>query len=500
MDLTLEQVRPVESDIKLNVCLAVPGSGKTTVVVHRALRLAPQAKRILICTFSRKAAGEIEKRLGTHSNIDVFTLHAFGYSIIRKHWQLLGELLGADPQSWPPSPLVMTEKTELDLIREVFGKKDAQIRYKEFERLRQFELDPERIVALNKAKGISFGPYGSAYLEDWARYERSRTLHGYIGFGDMITCAVLLLSVPYIGADWFQVYDHVIIDEAQDTCEGQWELLRNFIEFSVTTFAVGDRNQSIYGWRNASGRLLNYLLERHGSVTFSLSQSFRSQSNVVTLANQIVPDGVSYINSMKRGGHLKVRSFNTRHEEVSFVLAHSTPDTAVLARTNSYLEPFERECIEQDIPYRGSGFYSSKHIRRLADALGNTSGSHTAVLGLFSTSEDFSSEQKEDFRTAGTLIQMLGAEKFLDLVERSKFGREGVTLSTGHGAKGLEWDRVFVVGAASGLVPHRKAIDVREEQNLFYVMVTRAKSELMISYTGMPSPFIPKEFLEKFPI
>ena len=72
---------------------------------------------------------------------------------------------------------------------------------------------------------------------------------------------------------------------------------------------------------------------------------------------------------------------------------------------------------------------------------------------------------------------------------------EGITLITCHASKGLEWDRVYVVGAHEGMMPHRLSSDLEEESNLFYVACTRARTDLHLTYVKEPSRFIPAEFI-----
>ena len=89
-------------------------------------------------------------------------------------------------------------------------------------------------------------------------------------------------------------------------------------------------------------------------------------------------------------------------------------------------------------------------------------------------------------------------KEFLDYARRAANaakGKKGVALSTIHGAKGLQWSRVFVVGCQEGMMPHAKATDLDEERNIFFVGVSRSERELIVSYAGVPSPFL-KKFLE----
>lgn len=93
-------------------------------------------------------------------------------------------------------------------------------------------------------------------------------------------------------------------------------------------------------------------------------------------------------------------------------------------------------------------------------------------------------------------------KEFLDYARKASAAsktKRGVALGTCHAAKGLEWSRVFVIGCQEGLMPHTKASDEQEEKNIFFVSASRAERELIITYSGKPSPFL-KDFIKEEPV
>ena len=287
-----------------------------------------------------------------------------------------------------------------------------------------------------------------------------------------------------------------MIDEAQDTSDQQWKILRPMVLNSVTSFVAGDVNQAIYGFRNADGSILSSMTQMKDAVTFRLSQSFRSGSLITNLANKLCYDKASQIIPQDHLGSVQVNKFVTAEEEVDWVLKNVCKNSAIISRTNSYLEKFERACIEKETAYLGKSFYRSNHISDLYKFLSDFGGVEVVPLieKAYINNTSYLRAEVEDFKLVVSIINKEGLKKFLNLVETSRLLEgTGVTLTTGHASKGLEWERVFVVGCYTGHIPHRMSSDDREERNLFYVMTTRAREELILSCVGEPSIYLPKE-------
>lgn len=494
IELSHEQLAPVYSDAQINVTLSVPGSGKTTVLVERAKRLRRQTSEdILALTFSRRAAADIEKRIGSDPNIKVSTIHGFCFGIIRENWEQLGKLLGV--QRWPDTPVVCDERQELKLLSELFPTSDTKRMLDTFRELRKLGTDPQTLAGL--VRGGVYLRVSKELISQWSEYEQRKLAQGLLTYEDMATLAEILLPLPDVSTSLSNRYPHILIDEAQDTSHIQWRIIRTLVANAKTTLAVGDLNQSIYGWRDADGTILKRLGEQESAAVFHLRRSYRSKGLITKLANLICPDRKSKIEGHTDSGTLDVRRYSSEAEEVQAVVSSLEGNCAILSRTNAYLESFERELIKRGIPYKGAAFYRSPHIRALASFVKRVSGDHVdAASRAFLKNEDYSKVEKEDFKLALRVIKEQGAPFFLDLVEGATTEGEGVTLMTGHGAKGLEWDRVWVVGVTEGRIPHSKSTDPQEESRLLYVMITRAREALHLSYVGTPSSLLPKEILE----
>ncbi len=497
--LTTEQRKPVDSNCRINVCLACPGSGKTTVLVARALRLWHLTREpILVVTFSKKAAEEIIKRLGPENlqHIEVRTIHGFCYSIMKQHWEELGQLVGGD--LWPKEARIATKGDELQLLHELFPEISASQLFEKFEEYRKWPASPGTIIRMF-IQGVYFGKVTKRELEQWAHYESERISRGFITFNDMVDLAGVLTPLPYVSAELTKKYNHILIDEAQDTSDQQWAILRPLVCSATTTLVVGDYNQSIYGWRNADGSVLLNVRNFPDAVTFRLSQSFRSGTLIAKLANKLVYDKTSQIKAQAHAGKTDFKKFGTQEAEVSWVLDRATEGTAIISRTNSYLEAFERAAIRRGMAYSGVGFYRANHIRdacKLLREIGEDKACQFLKKGYIEN-DSYTKVEKEDFKLVESIIESHGLQYFLDLVDRSEMTDSGgFVLTTGHAAKGLEWDDVIVVGCHNGHIPHRLSRDDKEERNLLYVMTTRAKEKLTITCINEASFYLPKEFTD----
>jgi DNA helicase-2/ATP-dependent DNA helicase PcrA len=499
MELTLEQKKIVYSNCKINVVSAIPGGGKSTTLIARTIRLWNEFREpTLICTFSKKAADDIYRRLGGNYSdmVEVKTIHSLCYSIVRDNWETLGQIVGKE--SWPHEPVLATRNEELALITELFPKTSPEKFFNKLDEFRKWPITPAAAIRMMK-QGIYLGKYSIRDLENWAYFEDERISRGTITFDDMTNLANLLVPLPEVSTKLANKYSHVLIDEAQDTSENQWAVLRPLVLGATTTLAVGDLNQSLYGFRSADGSVMNSLSKMNDAVNFTITEAFRSGSAITNLANMLAWNKDNKIKALERKGKTVLQKFETAEEEVIWVMDNIKNGSVILSRTNSYLEKFERKALELNIPYRGNGFYRSSHIKDLFQFVSqiNQDDLKPIITKAYIENNSYSKIEKEDFKLALEIITKQGKDYFANLVEKSELlDNDGIVLMTGHGAKGLEWDDVYAVGVHPGNIPHRLSKDEREERNILYVIITRAKNNLYISAIKEFSHFIPGEYLE----
>jgi len=502
MNYTSTQQKIIGCNSKILLASAKPGAGKSTVLVARGKRLWDDEKEpILICTFSNKAVADIVKKIPIEYNkgIRIQTIHSLCYSIIKDHWGTLKGVIGGP--DWPKEPILATKTQEIELLEEFYPGKDSEKLFELFETLRKFTCGHATVLRMYK-QGVYFGKYTQQDVEMWDRYESHRLAKGFISFNDMVYLAAMIMPIPEVSIPVSKQYAHVLIDEAQDTSESQWTVLRPLVAHAKTTLIVYDKNQMIFSWAGADLSAINGLGYLQDAVMFSMNESFRSTKSIVGFANKVVKDKTSQIVSSKQGQNVSFKEYTTRAEEINSVLSSVNSNTAIISRTNYYLESYERECIKRGISYQGTGFYRSKHIKELYHfilTLKDVDSITDIVNQAFLENSTYTKIEKEDFKLVFKVIEKESLKGFTDLVNKSlSMNKEGVTLITGHGSKGLEWPSVYVVGAHEGHMPHRLNKDIEEENNLFYVCVTRAMNNLTVSWVGdKPSQFIPETCYKK---
>ena len=330
-------------------------------------------------------------------------------------------------------------------------------------------------------------------------------------------------------------YRYFTIDEYQDVSPIQQRLLNLWLGNREDICVVGDASQTIYSFAGAtSAFLLNFTKRFPGAKTFQLTRGYRSTPEIIKSANSILRSaGVIGVETPElysangSGSKPTIQAFSDAKEEVVRIVSavsdlvaklddsRKTSEIAILARTNAQLENYERELKATGIATNlktSEKFFDRVEVKEALRAIRNASvipsgndwfedlqgilrpfGSGDFVQSLLFLAEDLKANG------ATSLRQFL--REIEDRVEQNNPPTlPGVVLATLHAAKGLEWEHVFLVGASESFLPLRLTqssslagkleSDLEEERRLFYVGLTRAKTEIQISYAGAPSPFL----------
>ena len=335
-------------------------------------------------------------------------------------------------------------------------------------------------------------------------------------------------------------YRYFTVDEYQDVSPLQQRLLNLWLGNREEICVVGDAAQTIYSFAGATSNfLLSFKNRFPDAQVFRLSRGYRSTPEIINTANQIlrsanlVSDHGNELSSANNHGSKPVISgFNTTGDEISYVVNEvinhinsgvESSDIAILARTNSQLDQIKSALNNAKITSQirsGERFFDRVDVRdamrviRSASVLppegGNWYEDLVSVLrpfgdadyvhGFLRLAKEMQSGSAEldldsgvpDLTTTNRIPTM---RTFLrELEDRAEQNNPptlpGVTLATLHSAKGLEWNHLFLIGVAEGLLPISNANDLNEERRLFYVGVTRAKENIQITYAGKPSAFL----------
>ena len=367
--------------------LAGAGSGKTRVLVHRIAwllqveGLSPQS--VLAVTFTNKAAnemrGRIEELLGLPvAGMWVGTFHGIAHRLLRRHWEQAGL-----PQGFQ----ILDAEDQLRLVKRV---------------LRGLELDEDRWPAkqsmwfINDRKDQGLRPQ---HLDDggdpvnrqliriYSAYEEACRRAGVVDFAELLLRALeLLRDDDALRAHYLRQFRHVLIDEFQDTNELQyaWVRLLTASGRAMPVFAVGDDDQSIYGWRGARvENLTRFQKEFPATDIVRLEQNYRSTAMILEAANALIDNNRGRLGKQlwtdgERGEPIRLYQAFDERDEAAFVAARvqewveqggRRDEIAVLYRSNAQSRVFEETFIRERIPYRVYGGLRFFERAEIKDAL-----------------------------------------------------------------------------------------------------------------------------------
>jgi len=365
--------------------IAGAGSGKTRVLVHRAAWLidvegvSPQS--LLAVTFTNKAAaemrGRIESLLGTPvSHLWIGTFHGLAHRLLRRHWREAGlpqnfQIIDSDDQIRLIKRLL--KNLEVDDSRWVPREIQYFINAQKDEGLRPQHLDDEGDV--NRRQMISF----------YQSYEEVCDRGGLVDFAELLLRAhELWRDNADLLAHYRRRFQHLLVDEFQDTNAIQYAWLRLLAGNDGVPFVVGDDDQSIYRWRGARVEHIHRFQKDFPSATVvKLEQNYRSTATILNAANAVIANNNSRMGKNlwtdgAEGESIKVYAAYNERDESDFVIGrlrdwidqgNLRADAAVLYRSNAQSRVLEEGLINARIPYRVYGGLRFFERAEIKDAL-----------------------------------------------------------------------------------------------------------------------------------
>ena len=363
--------------------LAGAGSGKTRVLVHRiawlirAEGLSPHA--ILAVTFTNKAAREMRSRIEHMLQLPVHgmwvgTFHGLAHRLLKMHWQDAGlpqnfQILDSDDQL----RLVKRVCRELELDEARWPPRQAQwyINGQKDEGLRAAHIEP---------------PPGDLFAQTMLRiyraYEIACERGGLVDFAELLLRAhELWLKKPEVLAHYQGRFRQILVDEFQDTNTIQYAWLRVLAGGRVPVVAVGDDDQSIYGWRGARiENIQRFSDDFAGAQTVRLEQNYRSTQTILRAANGVIAHNAGRLGKElwtagDSGEPIQLYAGFNEHDEARFIVdrleewlrdGHPRRSVAILYRSNAQSRVLEEALIRAGVPYRiygGQRFYERMEIR-----------------------------------------------------------------------------------------------------------------------------------------
>ena len=376
-----EAVETIEGPLLI---AAGPGSGKTRVITHRVAYLVRVCGvtpyRILAVTFTNKAAREMKERLerlvGPRAEqLTVGTFHAFCASVLRRD----GKHVGVEPNF-----TIYDDEDQISLVKQA---------------LEQVELDPKRfppravLGSISRSKSQIVDSHALeqnqlSYFEAQAakvyrRYDEMLSRNNAVDFDDLLMKVVVLFrDHPDVLKKYQRRFQHVLIDEFQDTNVAQYSLARLLSQESRNICVVGDADQSIYSWRHADIRnILSFQQDYPEARTVNLDENYRSTGAILEAAANLISANKMRLaknlrTSKDQGALLVVHEVYDQEEEAQFTLqeidrlakqeGYSYGDCAVMYRVNSQSRALEEACIRYGMKYRlvgGVRFYQRREVK-----------------------------------------------------------------------------------------------------------------------------------------
>ncbi len=514
--------------------LAGPGTGKTSTLVARHSYLkwsGVDADGIVCISFTKEAAEEIKRRLGESAPARAWigTFHGICLRLLKRfnvEARLAKNFKVLDPSS--QRALLYDIGVEWDQddgdLTDIIGRwKDSLVSPSEAEA----EAVRRNNVILRKA------------AKHFALYEEELDRRGHLDFADLLVRATRIIeSSAKVKTFIAERMPHFLVDEFQDVNRTQIDLLLAVIQAGSTLWAVADDDQAIYGWR---GGKVAYTLEFEryfpGAKRYFLMTNYRCDPAIIAAANTVIQNNKKRVSkSLKparahnKNSIVRVRSFRTDREEADWVAkcikrmleaGIAANQIGVLFRTSSVTAQLQQAFEKEHVPFSLSGvqsFWDQPEVVAMTDLLLAVERGDVGRASRFKGARDIvetmkgsgppetamsiarliadqptpglSSERQSSwidtcYAVADLMREFETAEDFkshvMEMTSKSSAQDGGVSISTMHSSKGLEWKHVFVIGCEQAMMPHQRADDIEEERRLFYVALTRSKGAVQLS-------------------
>jgi DNA helicase II / ATP-dependent DNA helicase PcrA len=375
--------------------LAGAGSGKTRVLTHRigwltqAERVPPWA--ILAVTFTNKAAGEMRARLealipGGTQGLTVGTFHGIAHRLLRRHWREAG---------LPETFQILDADDQLRLVKRVvagLGLDDAKYPPRQAcWQINNWKDEGKRPDGIEHRDH----PVTHTFVNIYKAYEDACRRAGLVDFAELLLRAhELWLKNPAVLEHYQQRWRHLLIDEFQDTNTLQYAWVRVLAGSTGKVFAVGDDDQSIYGWRGAKvENMAQFLRDFPGARTIKLEQNYRSTSTILKAANSVIQRNGSRLGKElwtagDEGERIALYAAYNEQDEARFVIERireyidehgQAKDCAILYRSNAQSRNFEEQLVQRNIKYRvygGQRFFERAEVKDALAYLRLTANRH----------------------------------------------------------------------------------------------------------------------------
>jgi len=522
------------------VCvIAGAGTGKTRAITHRIAYAAAigtmDPHKVLALTFTARAAGEMRTRLRSLGvpAVAARTIHAAALKQLTFFWpQVFG---GRTPDLLTTKSGFLTEAikraqlqgelsiTSRDLLRDIAT---------EIEWAKVSQVAPSDYLSESLKRTVKPRINPEQLAKVYTAYESVKHQERAIDFEDVLLLTTAMIEQEREVRERVQdQYRFFTVDEYQDISPLQQRLINAWLGSRQELCVVGDPAQTIYSFAGATPVFLNSFTQRFPEAeVVRLTTGYRSTPEIIFTANSILRKGAmgsELVAINDHGSKPTITAYNDEVGEIAGIvrdikqlISEGTPaqEIAVLARTNNQLNGLEKAMNTANLPYQVRNterFFDRKEVRdflkqvRTASVIPTegvswldelrtlaqpflTGGAIDGIAALLHLARELDGDNGFTPKNLRTYLREVE-----DRVQQNNPPTMPVTtLATLHAAKGLEWERVFLMGVSDGILPLENnsttgdQASIDEERRLFYVGITRAKSDLRLSYRGKASRFL----------
>ena len=379
--LNPEQLAAVTWPPKSALVLAGAGSGKTRVLTTRIAWLLQTGQAsvysVMAVTFTNKAAKEMQTRLGAMLPVNVRamwlgTFHGLCHRFLRLHYKEAG---------LPSGFQILDSSDQLALIKRLLKAMNIAEEIIAPRSLQGF-INAQKEAGLRAGVLQAGNAYEQRLIECYAEYDRTCVREGVVDFAELMLRSYEILQQNDILRQHYQNrFNHILVDEFQDTNKLQYAWLKLMAGGQAAVFAVGDDDQSIYRFRGAHvGNMTALMQEFQVAEPIKLEQNYRSVGNILAAANAVIENNDERLGKNLRtdadsGDPIRFFSAFTDGEEAAFVVSEikalqregcSPRQMAVLYRSNAQSRILEQALFQAGVPYRiygGLRFYERQEIK-----------------------------------------------------------------------------------------------------------------------------------------
>ena len=379
------QLEAVETSSQFVRVVAGAGSGKTRVLTYRISYLISQMDvkpwKILAITFTNKVANEMKNRVvnivpEAQKDLTIKTFHSFAAMFLRREIEAIG---------YPVNFTILDEEDQLKVVKDLvaehgYRKSDPLVKqvlnYISKAKLREQYPDDIKI-AFEKFENEKL------CLEIYGEYEETKARQYALDFDDLLLKTnQILSSFPAVRSKWQDRFDHILIDEFQDTNDTEYKMVNLLLRAGTSLYVVGDPDQTIYTWRGANQDIIiNLNKSFHNVDTIILDENYRSTQTILDSANKLIANNKFRVpkdlfTNNGKGEPIIVRCFDSGMGEAEYVAreiksltnlkGYNYSDIAILYRSNYITLDFEKAFMAKSIPYVIYGslkFYQRMEIK-----------------------------------------------------------------------------------------------------------------------------------------